>query len=125
MLKADSARYVDADLVALTNNGLVYLFSTMKLTLAGQTVEHVNYPGQATLLLGVASYSPDYSKGCGLIKGWTPYINANAAVANTGFAVRQRFLIQSPDPIGSFQYAVPMQHIFGFTNDYTKVTYGM
>ena len=88
-------------------------------------VEHVNYPGQATSLLGLASYSPDYSKGCGLIQGWTPDTNAKAAVANTGFAVRQRFLIQSQDPKGSFQCAIPMRHIFGFTDDYTKVTYVM
>ena len=63
---------------------LMHLYSSMKLTLAGQMVEHVNYPGQATSLLGLASYSPDYSKGCGLIEGWTPGITANAAVANTG-----------------------------------------
>ena len=125
VLKADSTRYADVDLVALTHNGLVYLFSSTKLTLAGQMVEHVNYPGHDTSLLGLASYSPDYSKGCGLIQGWTPGINANATVANTGFAVRQRFLIQSPDPKGSFQCAIPMRHIFGFTVDYTKVTYGM
>ena len=71
VLKADSPRYADADLVALINNGLLYLFSSMKLTLAGQMVEHVNYPCQATSLLGLASYSPDYSKGCGLTQGWT------------------------------------------------------
>ena len=71
------------------------------------------------------SYSPDYSKGCGLIQGWTPCINANAAVANTVFAVRQWFRIQSPDPKGSFQCAIPMRRIFGFTDDYTKVTYGI
>ena len=92
----------------------------MELTLAGQMVEHGNYPCQATSLLGLATYSSDYSKGCRLILGWTPDINANA-----GFAVRQRFLIQSPDPKGSFQCAIPMQHIFGFTDDYTKVIYGM
>ena len=97
----------------------------MKLTLAGQMVEHANYPGQATSLLGLANYSPDYSKGCWLIQEWTPDINADAAVANTGFAVRQRFLIQSPDPKDSFQCTIPMRHIFGFTDDYTKVTYGM
>ena len=57
VFKADNTRYADADLVALTNNGLLYLFSSLKLTLAGQTVEHVNYPGQATSLLGSASYS--------------------------------------------------------------------
>ena len=60
-----------------------------------------------------------------MIEGWTSNINANAAVANTGFAVRQRLLIQSPDPKGSFQCAIPMRHIFGFTDDYTRVTYGM
>ena len=50
---------------------------------------------------------------------------ANAAAANTGFAVRQRFLIQSPNPTGSFQCAIPMRHIFGFADGYTMVTYGM
>ena len=125
VLKADNTRYADADLIALTSNGLMYLFSSLKLTLDGQTVEFVNYPGQATSLLDLATYSPDYSKGCGLAQGWTPDIDANAAAANTGFAIRQRFLIQSPDPKGSFQCAIPMKHIFGFMDDYTKVTYGM
>ena len=60
VLEADNARYADAELVALNNNGLVYLFSSMKLT---HMVEHVNYPGQTTSLLGSASYSPDFLKG--------------------------------------------------------------
>ena len=47
------------------------------------------------------------------------------SVVDSGFAVCQRFLIQIPDSKGSFQYAIPMRHIFGFTDDYTKVTYGM
>ena len=34
VLKADN-RYADADFIALTNNGLLYLFSSLKLTLAG------------------------------------------------------------------------------------------
>ena len=98
VLKADSTRYTHTDLITLMNNGLMYLFSSMKLTLAGRMMEHVNYPNQASSLLGLTSYSPDYSKGCGLLQGWTPNINANAAIANTGFAVWQRFLIQSPSP---------------------------
>ena len=125
VLKADNTRYADADLIALTNNGLMYLFSSLKLTLAGQMVEHVNYPGRTTSLLGSATNSPDYSKSCGLAQGWTPEMNANAATANTGFAIRRRFLIQRPNPTGSFQCAIPMKHIFGFMDDYTKVTYGM
>ena len=58
---AADTEYADGDLIALTNNGLLYLFSSLKLTLAGQTV--VNYPGQATSLLGLASYSSEYHKG--------------------------------------------------------------
>ena len=48
VLKVDDTRYVDANLIALTNNGQLYLFNSLKLTLAGQEVEHVNYPGHAT-----------------------------------------------------------------------------
>ena len=32
VLTADSTRYADADLIALTNNGHMYLFSSLKLT---------------------------------------------------------------------------------------------
>ena len=125
VLKADDTRYADADLITLTNNGLLYLFSSLKLTLAGQEVEHVNYPGHATSLLGLASYSSDYQKGCGLTQGWYPDTSSAAALANTGFAVRHQGQIRAPNPKGSFQYATPMRHIFGFIGDYSKVTYGM
>ena len=88
-------------------------------------LEHINYPGQTTSLLGLSSYSRDYTKGCGLIQGWYPDINTNTAANNLGFYVRQEHLIRSPNPKGSFQCAIPMRHIFGFVDDYSKVTYGM
>ena len=88
-------------------------------------MEHVNYPGHATSLLGLASYSPTYTKRCGLAQRWFPDINTNAAVKNTGFYTRQRYLIQKSDPKGSFQCAIPMRYICGFVDDYSKVTYGM
>ena len=112
-------------LVALTNNGLLYQFSSLKLTLAGQTVEHVNYPGQATSLLGLRSYSSIFYKGCVLAQGWFPDININVAANNTGFYTRQGNQIRNQNPNWSFQRAIPMQHIFGFVDDYSKVTYGM
>ena len=100
MLKADNTRYADADLIALTNNGLLYLFSSLKLTLTnGQMVELVNYPGQATSLRGLASYLSTY------YKGWFPHINTNAAANNTGFYTRQGYLIGNPNPKDSFQCA--------------------
>ena len=94
----------------------------MKLTLAGQEVD---YPGHATSFLGLASYSSEYQKGCGLAQGWYIDTSTAAALTNSGFAARQQFLIRSPDPKGSFQCAIPMKYIFDFMDDYTKVTYEM
>ena len=108
VLKADNARYANANLVALTNNGLMYLSSSLKLTFAGQTVEYVNYPGQATSLPGLASYSLTFTKGCGLVHGWFPDFNTNVDSNKTGF---YRYLIRNPNPKGSFQCAIPMRHI--------------
>ena len=118
VLKADNTRYADGDLIALTNNRLLYLFSSLKLTLASQTVEHVNFFGQATSLFALASYSSTYYKGCELTQGWFSDINTNAAASNTGFYTRQGYLIRNPNPNGSFQCAIPMRHIFGFVDDY-------
>ena len=118
VLKADDTRYADADLIALTNYGMLYLFSSLKLTSAGQTVEHVNYPGQATSLLGLASYSSIYYKGFGLAQCCLPDINTNATANNIGFYTRQGYLKRNPDPKGSFQCAIPVRHIFGFVDDY-------
>ena len=86
VLKADKARYADADLVALT--GCCIYFPVSLLTLAGQEVEHVNYPGHATSLLGLASYSSEYHKGYGLAQGWYIHTSTAAALTNTGFAAR-------------------------------------
>ena len=39
--------------------------------------------------------------------------------------MRHQSLIRRPDPKGSFQYDILMRHIFGFMDDYSKVTYWM
>ena len=42
VLKGDNTRYADADLVALTNNGLLYLFFSLKLTLVSRAIhQHI------------------------------------------------------------------------------------
>ena len=97
----------------------------MKLTLVGQTVEHVNYPGRVTSLVGLASYSSTFTKGCGLVQGWLTDINTNTAANNIGFYTRQAYLIRKPSSKGSFQSAIPTRRIFGVVDDYSKGTYGM
>ena len=94
------------------------MFSSLKLTLAGQEVEDINDPGQAISLLGLASYSTTYTKGCGLAQGWYPDTKTTTTNDNVGFTIRQKYLIQKPDPKGSFQCAIPMKHILGFMDGY-------
>ena len=112
LLKADDTSYADADLIPLTNNGMQYVFNSLKLTLAGQKEELVNYPGHATSLLGLASYSMDYQRGCELVQGWVPDTGLNADLnTNAGLKTRQGYLIQTPNLKGSFQCAIPMKNI--------------
>ena len=65
---ADEARYQDADLITLTNNAIMYMFTNIKYSLVGMEIESLNHPGFATTMLGLAKYSLDYAKGPGLMQ---------------------------------------------------------
>ena len=47
-----------------------------------------------------------------------------AKAANNGFAARHAYLIQSPVK-GTFSFRIPLNHIFGFSEDYDKIVYGL
>ena len=118
--------YADADVISLTNNGIMYLFKTIKYQLSGQEIETVMHPGQATTMLGLLNYPDDFSKSQGLNQSSFKDTTTEPDLAkNTGFNVRKQYLIDSPDPKGTFSFRVPLKHIFGFCEDYNKVLYGM
>ena len=50
--KADNTRYADADLIALTNNGLVNLFSSLKLTMTDGGTCQLSRSGYTTSRFG-------------------------------------------------------------------------
>lgn len=123
---ADEQPYVDADVITLTNNAIMYLFTNIRYSLAGMEIENLNHPGFATTMLGLAKYSNDYAKGDGIMHCWYPDTGTTAALNdNAGFNVRQAYVIKSPNPKGSFSFGIPLEHIFGFCEDYDKVMYGM
>ena len=37
----------------------------------------------------------------------------------------QDYIVKKPDAKGSFSFAIPLEHIFGFCEDYDKVMYGL
>ena len=125
LTKDDGSAYANADAVALTNNGLMHLFAQITYSLANQAVESVYHPGQATTMLGMLKYPNDFARSRGLNRLWCKDTTATAVIAdNTGFAVRQAYLIKNPTAKGTFSFIIPLKHIFGFCDDYDKTVYG-
>jgi len=103
----------------------MHLFSNIKYQLSGQEIELVFHSGQATAMLGLLKYPDDFQKFKRLNQLWMKDSHATAHLQNNiGFTARQGYVIQKPDPIGSFSFRVPFKHIFGFCDDYDKVVYG-
>jgi len=125
---ADDAEYANVDVITLTNNAMMHLFSNIKYQLSGQEIESVFHPGQTTTMLGLLKYPDDFQKSKGLHQLWFKDTGAYASIAanniNNVFVVRQQYIIQKPEPNGTFSFRVPLKHIFGFCDDYEKVVYG-
>ena len=124
LTKADGTAYANDDVVALTNNGLMHLFSRITYELSNNEVESVFHPGQATAMLGMLKYPDDFAKAQGLNQLWAKDTAPTAAFTNTGFAARHEHLIKKPTAKGTFSFIVPLKHIFGFCDDYNKIVYG-
>ena len=62
LTKANGTAYANAYEVALTNNAIMHLFSRIEYHLSNQLIESLNYPGQATTMLGLQKYPDDFSK---------------------------------------------------------------
>ena len=125
LVRNDNGNEYAADqLITLTNNGIMYLFKCIQYGLLGHVVEKVNFPGQATTMLGLLKYPDDFSKSKGLNQLWYKDTTANANNNNTGFSVRRSHIIVNSDPRGTFSFKIPLKHIFGFCEDYDKVVYG-
>ncbi|XP_065654869.1 uncharacterized protein LOC136081481 [Hydra vulgaris] len=124
LLKLDGTSYVNADVVTLTNNGIMPLFNQISYQLSNQEVESVYYPGQATTMLGMLKYPNDFQLAQGLNQLWYKDGTTTAVIAdNQGFALRQSYIFQKPTTKEIFSFCIPLKHIFGFCDDYNKVIY--
>ena len=121
---ADGIRYGDNDLITLTNNEIMYLFTNIKYNLGGMEKESLSHPEFATNMIGLLKCSLDYAKGPGLVQCWYPDASTVAAENNVGYAVRRNYIVKKPDPNGSSSFAISFEHIFGFCEDY-DVMYGL
>ena len=129
LLKADGTQYDLANLVTLTNNGIMHLFKRIRYDLSGQDIENIMNVGQATTMLGLLKYPDDFSKSKGLNQLWYKDTTNVANNDNTGFKIRRTYIFGEPgfvnNFVGSFSFRIPLKHIFGFCEDYDKVVYGL
>ena len=114
------------DLITITNNGMMYLFSDVRYHLASHEIEVLQNPGHATTMLGMLKYPDDFSKSQGLNQLWLKDTGLTAdRDANVGFGKRQIYIIKTPTDRGSFSFKIPLKHFLGFCEDYKKILYGM
>ena len=125
LIKGDDTPYAVADLITLTNNGIMHLFKRIRYDLSGQEIENIMNVGQATTMLGLLKYPDDFSKSKGLNQLWYKDTTVNANNNNNGFSIRRSYIIVNANPIGTFSFKIPLKHIFGFCEDYDKVVYGL
>ena len=126
LAKADGTLYVNVDEVALTNNAIMHVFSRIKYHLSKQLIESLNYPSQASTMLGLLKYPDEFSKAQGLNQLWYKDTSTTADKAdNNGFAARHAYLNQSPTVQDTFYFRLPLKHIFGFCEEYGKIVYGL
>ena len=124
---ADGANYADADVISLTNNAIMHLFSNCRYDLSGQNLENLNHPGQSSTMLSLLKYPDDFNKSSGLNQLWYKDTHTEASLeadTNTGYLVRHGYIIKSSNPKGTFSFSIPLNHIFGFCEDYNKIIYG-
>lgn len=124
LVKADDTAFAAEDVTSLTNNGIMYLFDNIKYELSGQEIESVYHPGHASTIMGLSKYSTNFNDGSGLNQCWCLDKTTTALVTDLGFKKRHDYIIVRPNPVGSFRFAIELEHVLGFCEDYDKVMYG-
>jgi hypothetical protein len=121
---ADDTVYADADMISITNNGIVGLFSRAELMINNQIIESIGSPLQAITITKLIQNNPCDND---LAQLWSLDKTIAAAAPNTGFALRHRYLINNlaGNNKGCFTTLIPLKDIFGFIENYDKVLYGM
>ena len=113
----------------LANDGILHLFSEMKYSINGQPIEDILNPAISSIMLGMLRYPDDFSKSKGLMQCWfKDGGNGGFAETNTGREERKKLFYDADADNankGKFSFCIPLNHIFGFCDDYDKVMYGV
>ena len=112
------------DVITLSNNGIMHLFSNVKYELVGQEIESVNHPGVAGVIMGLAKFPYEYSVGGGMAQCWSPE-TMDSLLMERAFNRRKEYITGKSVPKGSFSFIIELENMFGFAEDYDKIIYGI
>ena len=109
--------------INLINNGIMYLFSRVDYQLGNENIEGYSNPGQTSTMKGFLTYPINYSEGMNFM--WFPdkCDKICPKINNSGYMERHNYLFKNAS--GNFSVAIPLNHIFGFCENYDKVIYGI
>ena len=88
--------------------------------LSEREIEGYSYPGVASTMKGLLTYPSEYNSRSQFIWG----LDSGKAMGNKGFVNRRKFY-WNRDNVGKFSVILPLDHMFGFYENYRKVTYGL
>lgn len=118
LMKTDGNRYANTAEIALSNNGLMYLFNRVEYAIEGAVIEAFNDPGITTTVDGMLKYDQTTSESIGGDFGWVldTYDYAAKGADNNAFKVRSELILKTDTTIGHYRYIIPFTHIFGSSN---------
>src|SRR5215211_722950 len=115
LVKTDGSRYTDSADIALTNNGLMYLFNHAEFRIDSVLIESFNHPGLTTTIAGLLKYDYGTTETVGQDFGWTidNFDYSAKGADNPGFKARSALILKGTSTIGNYKFIVPFTHIFG------------
>ena len=116
--------YADGDMISITNNGIVGLFSRAELMINSQIIESVGSPLQASTITKLTQKNPCDND---LTQLWSLDKTVAAAATNAGFSLRHNYIINNlaGNIKVCFTALIPLKDIFWIVENYDKVLYGM
>lgn len=120
ILQNDGSEYGNSKDISLTNNGMMYLFDRISYKMSSQEIEGYSHVGVASTIKGLLTYNNKFNEG--ELFMWCP--DDDNTIESKGFKHRKKLLFK--DGANSFFSAcIPLSHIFGFCENYSKVIYGV
>lgn len=94
----------------LINNAFNYLFDEIRYEINGSVIDRVRNPGISTTLKGYASFNENDLKAL-----------TNAGWVSTASSIGGVLEDDAIDSKGNFNFCIPLNSLFGFTEDYKKI----